>query len=261
MSHTPSHRKATHRKATPPNSTRQTVVAVVCVVALIVTAVAILLTRETRTTIPNTPPPSNSTPVSVQQVDVTVAHTLVAASRLDAFAQAAQSRRAVVLERAHEDLSIAQEALAEVSGKVVDAPVKDADEALDTLMGIVTDLQDCVADKAADKSVNPTSTTGARKTPTKGSSKGSSKGSNNQLKDKKKSEKAASPEALCAVSADEVEAARAAGASVAALIPYGALTTGDLATLNLSVKGQVLAEALEGSDSTVVLPDRYAPLS
>lgn len=257
MSHTPSHRKATHRKATPPNSTRQTVVAVVCVVALIVTAVAILLTRETRTTIPNTPPPSNSTPVSVQQVDVTVAHTLVAASRLDAFAQAAQSRRAVVLERAHEDLSIAQEALAEVSGKVVDAPVKDADEALDTLMGIVTDLQDCVADKAADKSVNPTSTTGARKTPTKGSSKGS----NNQLKDKKKSEKAASPEALCAVSADEVEAARAAGASVAALIPYGALTTGDLATLNLSVKGQVLTEALEGSDSTVVLPDRYAPLS
>jgi hypothetical protein len=257
MSHTPSHRKATHRKATPPNSTRQTVVAVVCVVALIVTAVAILLTRETRTTIPNTPPPSNSTPVSVQQVDVTVAHTLVAASRLDAFAQAAQSRRAVVLERAHEDLSIAQEALAEVSGKVVDAPVKDADEALDTLMGIVTDLQDCVADKAADKSANPTSTTGARKTPTKGSSKGS----NNQSKDKKKSEKAASPEALCAVSADEVEAARAAGASVAALIPYGALTTGDLATLNLSVKGQVLAEALEGSDSTVVLPDRYAPLS
>lgn len=154
--------------------------------------------------------PEPLSPQTIRGIDVATAQTLVAAARLDSFPKARKSNRAASLKRTQENLDTAMAALGAASIPGQEAEVATANKQLAQLHKVVDTLRSCIEkDKRAKKSAK------ARK----------------------------SARAQCRVDADEISTARAAGAAVGAITPYGSLTSERLASIAKEVAVRAKREA------------------
>lgn len=205
-----------HRLDTPTRHGRhRALLAALTLTALAAaTGITALASPDSPTPTPRTPAPA--TPVS-HDVDVAVAHTLVAATRLTVFDHAAPGRREVVLVRAQSDVRTALAALGRVDLPDVRAERVEAMAHLRALAAILADLAACADSPSPDRPGKASTTSPHAPAP--------------------------SAKPACSISSEEVGTAQTAGTAVAALIPYGSMSETRLRELSAQVQEHAEAEA------------------